>query len=81
MGMDQGVRSIFWVRVKICKLVSPWKKSLGMEVKLLLSRYSCWREERFARAGMGPERELDWREREVSWVRVLRSEGRVPERP
>jgi hypothetical protein len=51
-----------------------------MELKLLLSRDSCWREERFAREGMGPERELEWREREVSWVRVPRFEGRMPER-
>ena len=61
--------------------MSPCKKPFGIELKLLLSRDSCWREERFAREGMGPERELDWIEREVSWVRVLRSEGRVPERP
>ena len=29
---------------------------------------------------MGPERDLEWREREVSWVRVPRFEGRMPER-
>ena len=33
-----------------------------------------------AREGRGPESELPWRERVVSWVRVPRSEGKVPVR-
>jgi len=33
-----------------------------------------------AREGRGPEKEFPWRERETSWVREPRLEGRVPER-
>jgi hypothetical protein len=33
-----------------------------------------------AREGRGPEKEFPWREREVSWVREPRLEGRVPDR-
>lgn len=68
------------LRLIVCKLVRPEKKSEGMEVKLLVSRKTCWREERFAKVGKGPERELRWREmdwRLESWLRV---EGREPER-
>ena len=35
---------------------------------------------RLAREGRGPESESPWRERVVSWVRVPRSEGRMPVR-
>lgn len=33
---------------------------------------------RLEKEGRGPERTLFWREREVSWVSELRSEGSVP---
>lgn len=46
----------------------------------MASRKSCWREERLAKEGRGPERRLRWRERVWSWERWERSEGRVPER-
>lgn len=66
--------------LKVCKLGRPRKKSGGMEVKLLESRKTSWREVRLEREGMSPERELDWRARILRWVSWLRSVGRVPER-
>lgn len=51
-----------------------------VEVKLLRPRNAVWRRERLERDGRGPERKLFWREREVSWERELRLEGRVPVR-
>ena len=80
MGMVQGVRLWFLLKVKVCRRVSPWKKPEGMEEKLFLSRKRHWREVRLAREGIGPESERFWRERMVSRVRVPRSEGTVPVR-
>lgn len=78
-GNSHGGRKGLWLRVRVWRLGRFPKQLLGMEEKLLESRWMCWRR-LLEKRGIGPSRLLAWSDRLVSCERVVRSEGKVPER-